>query len=83
VFAVYLVAGGLFTAVNKFEPNRLLALVLIFLILALGVAAVARPFTHKTRPNVPFSPKATELPRGSEMTRRATKRPTALQQRSA
>jgi hypothetical protein len=42
VFAVCLVAGGLFTAVNKFEPNRLLALVLMFLILALGAAAVAR-----------------------------------------
>ena len=29
----------------------------------------ARPCTHKIRPNVCFSPKATELPRGSEMMR--------------
>ncbi len=29
----------------------------------------SRTCTHKTRPNVRFSPKATELPRGSEMTR--------------
>jgi hypothetical protein len=33
-----------------------------------------RPCTHKIRPNVRFSPKATELPRGSEMTRCARKR---------
>ena len=42
VFTICLVAGALFTAVRKFEPNRLLALVLMLLILGAGAAAVAR-----------------------------------------
>ena len=38
--------------------------------LLLGVGAAAtRPSTRKIRPNVPLSPKATELPCGNEMTR--------------
>src|SRR5882762_2216729 len=36
--------------------------------------APARPCTHKIRPNVRFDPKATELLRGREMTRSATRR---------
>src|SRR5215813_12145892 len=35
----------------------------------LQTAKVVLGRTHKTRPNVRFSPKATELPRRSEMTR--------------
>ena len=42
VFAICLVAGALFTAVRKFEPNPRLAYVLVFLIIAVGAAAVAR-----------------------------------------
>jgi uncharacterized membrane protein YbjE (DUF340 family) len=42
VFTICLVAGALFIAVNKFEPNRLLAYLLMFLLLAVGAAAVAR-----------------------------------------
>jgi uncharacterized membrane protein YbjE (DUF340 family) len=42
VFTICLAAGALFTAVNKFEPNRLLAYLLMFLLLAVGAAAVAR-----------------------------------------
>jgi hypothetical protein len=42
VFTICVAAGALFTAVNKFEPNRLLAYLLMFLILGVGVAAVAR-----------------------------------------
>ena len=42
VFTICLVAGALFTAVKNFEPNRLLALVLMLLILGAGAAAVAR-----------------------------------------
>ena len=42
VFTICLVAGALLTALNRFEPNRLLALVLMFLILGVGAAAVAR-----------------------------------------
>ena len=42
VFAVWCVATILLRVVNKFEPNRLLAYLLMFLILGVGVAAVAR-----------------------------------------
>ena len=42
VFTICLVAGALFTAVKKFKPNRLLALVLMLLILCADAAAVAR-----------------------------------------
>ena len=42
VLTICLVAGALFTVVNRFEPNRLLAFVLMLLIFGIGAAAVAR-----------------------------------------
>jgi hypothetical protein len=42
VLTICFVAGALFTAVRRFEPNRLLALVLMLLIFGIGAAAVAR-----------------------------------------
>jgi hypothetical protein len=42
VLTICLVAGALFTVVNRFEPNRLLAFVLTLLIFGIGAAAVAR-----------------------------------------
>jgi hypothetical protein len=41
-FTTCFVAAVLFVAVNEFEPDRRLALVLKFLVLAVGVAAIAR-----------------------------------------
>ena len=43
---------------------------------------IERPCTHKIQPNVRISPKATELPRGSEMTLWGQK-PTSLKGRFA
>ena len=42
VLTICLVAGALFTAVRRFEPNHLVAFVLILLIFGIGAAAVAR-----------------------------------------
>jgi uncharacterized membrane protein YoaK (UPF0700 family) len=42
VLMICLVAGAMFIAVKRFEPNRLLALVLILVIFGIGAAAVAR-----------------------------------------
>ena len=42
VLAICLAAGALFTAVRRFEPNRLVAFVLMLLIFGIGAAAVAR-----------------------------------------
>ena len=42
VFTIWCVASILYVTVNKFEPDRRLALVLKFLILAVGAAAIAR-----------------------------------------
>jgi hypothetical protein len=42
VFTIWCVATVLYTIVNEFEPNRRLALVLQFLILAASAAAIAR-----------------------------------------
>jgi len=42
VLTICLVAGALFTVVNRFEPNRLLAFVLMLLIFGIGAAAIAR-----------------------------------------
>ena len=42
VLTICLVAGALFTAVRRFEQNRLVAFVLILLIFGIGAAAVAR-----------------------------------------
>ena len=42
VFTIWCVAFVLYVTVNKFEPDRRLALVLKFLILGVGAAAIAR-----------------------------------------
>ena len=42
VFTICLLAGALFTAVKRFEPNRWLAILLMILIFGIGAAAVAR-----------------------------------------
>jgi hypothetical protein len=42
VLAICLIAGVLFTAVKRFEPNRWLAILLMILICGIGAAAVAR-----------------------------------------
>jgi len=42
VFTIWYVASILYGTVNKFEPDRRLALVLKFLILGVGAAVVAR-----------------------------------------
>jgi hypothetical protein len=42
VLTICYVGAVLFVSVNKFEPNRRLALLLKFLILAVGAAAIAR-----------------------------------------
>ena len=42
VFTIWCVATVLYVIVNEFEPNRRLAFVLEFLVLALGAAAIAR-----------------------------------------
>jgi hypothetical protein len=42
VLMICLVAGALFTAVKRFEPNRWLAFLLMLLIFGTGAAAVAR-----------------------------------------
>jgi hypothetical protein len=42
VLTICLVVGALLTVVNRFEPNRLLAFVLMLLIFGIGAAAVAR-----------------------------------------
>jgi hypothetical protein len=45
MFAIWFVATVLYGIVNKFEPNPRLALVLKFLILAVGAAAIASRLT--------------------------------------
>ena len=45
-FGISVVATFLFAAVNKFEPDRLLALALKFVIVFVGVAAVAGKLMH-------------------------------------
>jgi hypothetical protein len=45
-FGISVVAGILFVAVNEFEPDRLLALALKFVIVFVSVAAVAGRLTH-------------------------------------
>jgi hypothetical protein len=42
VFTIWCVAAILFVSVHEHEPNRRLALVLEFLILAVGAAAISR-----------------------------------------
>jgi hypothetical protein len=42
VFTIGFVSAPLFLMVNEFEPDRRLAVVLKFLVLALGAAALAR-----------------------------------------
>ena len=42
VLAICLIAGVLFTAVKRLEPNRWLAILLMLLIFGIGAAAVAR-----------------------------------------
>ena len=49
---------------------------------AFEAGQVNRPRTHKIQPNVRISPKATELPRGSEMTLWGQERTRAPQQNS-
>jgi hypothetical protein len=46
VFTIWCVAAILYVTVNEFEPNRRLAFVLKFLILAVGAAAIARRLLH-------------------------------------
>jgi hypothetical protein len=45
-FSVSVAAAFLFAAVNQFEPDRLLALALKFVIVFVSVAAVAGGLTH-------------------------------------
>ena len=45
-FGISVVATFLFGAVNEFEPDRLLALALKFVIVFVGVAAVAGRLMH-------------------------------------
>jgi hypothetical protein len=47
-FGISVVAGILFVAVNEFEPDRLLALALKFVIVFVGVAAVAGRLTQSS-----------------------------------
>ena len=46
VLGISVVAGILFVAVNEFEPDRLLALALKFVIVFVSVAAVAGKLMH-------------------------------------
>ena len=46
VLGISVVAGILFVAVNEFEPDRFLALALKFVIVFVGVAAVAGKLTN-------------------------------------
>jgi hypothetical protein len=46
LITIWCVAFMLYVTVHKFEPNRRLALVLKFLILAVGAAAIARLLMH-------------------------------------
>jgi hypothetical protein len=45
VFTIWCVATVLYVIVNEFEPNRRLAIVLQFLILAVSAAAIASRLT--------------------------------------
>jgi hypothetical protein len=45
VFTIWCVATVLYVIVNEFEPNRRLAIVLQFLILAVSAAAIASQLT--------------------------------------
>jgi len=44
-FSISVAAAFLFAAVNEFEPDRLLALALKFLVVFVSVAAIARRLT--------------------------------------
>jgi hypothetical protein len=46
VFTIWCVATVLYVIVNELEPNRRLATVLQFLILAVGAAAIVRRLLH-------------------------------------
>ena len=46
VFTIWCVATVLYVIVNELEPNRRLAMVLQFLILAVGAAAIVRRLLH-------------------------------------
>jgi hypothetical protein len=75
------VLGDIQTDYDNFRHGRLPQVVLNTSTLAHRCRR-GRPPHHKIQPNVRFGPKATGLPRGSEMARRAKRRPEQAQQRA-